>query len=100
MAARSAPSLPTHPLTHVSHHNPTTPTPPPQGWARCEVLIVDDRLAKLYARSARVRKELPDYHEHLRTAVGVARGMQVCIAEGDDRVGWGGWVQRHHDRAT
>ena len=41
------------------------------------MLLVDDRLARVYARSARVKKELPDYHEALRTAVGMARGMQV-----------------------
>lgn len=59
--------------------SPLTPSPltPQQGWARCEVLLVDDRLPRVYARSARVRKELPDYHEALRTAVGVARCMQV-----------------------
>lgn len=46
---------------------------------------MDDRLARVYARSARVKKELPDYHEALRTAVGVARAVQVgvvCLADG------------------
>lgn len=68
---------PTLPLSLSTISHPTLL----QGWARCEVLIVDDRLARVYARSARVKKELPDYHEHLRTAVGVARCMQVraCV---------------------
>lgn len=53
---------------------------------------MDDRLARVYARSARVKKELPDYHEALRTAVGVARGVQVGGWGGLKRmVPWGAW---------
>ena len=48
-----------------------------EGWEACEVLLADDHLARVYARSARVKKEFPEYHEHLRTAVGLARHMQV-----------------------
>ena len=36
-----------------------------------------DHLANVYARSPRVKKEFPDYHHHLRAAVGMARQMQV-----------------------
>ncbi|EWM30006.1 transcription elongation factor spt6 [Nannochloropsis gaditana] len=51
-----------------------------EGWEPCEVLLIDDHLASVYARSPRVKKEFTDYHDNLRIAIGMARQMQDPLA--------------------
>jgi transcriptional accessory protein Tex/SPT6 len=46
-------------------------------WEACDVVLVDEALARVYARSQRCRKEFVDYHENLRTAIALGRHMQV-----------------------
>lgn len=60
-------------------HDAEAEEEPDKAWTACDVVLVDDALARVYARSQRCRKEFVDYHENCRTAIALARHMQVGV---------------------
>jgi len=46
-------------------------------WTPSPVILVDESLAMVYARSEQSKKEFPDYRVTLKTAIAMARQIQV-----------------------